>query len=406
MWSKVARGPTMQGPGAKSDFETLLGLMTCPAVVVDRFGSVAAANEAAHDTFGELGIDCTLPVPDAARAEFERWLGLCMATSVAIPGAVMLWHTDGRLERHPCNGVRARFHAFGERPLVLVQFDGVAFDRRFNALAERLHDARRVMRERRLEAHRMQALIEERESLLGRLERDAVARAEAESERDEVLAQLYRAGQDERRRLARDLHDHAGQHLMVLKLQLRRLDSHLTTPEARDELGRLLDQAQDVGDALRRVILALRPAALEEFGFVTALRYLVEEWARVTGIHAEFQVGNAEIELPPDHAITLFRLVQEALTNVAKHAGQPRSVSVVLVFGESHLTLSVEDDGNGFEAGDASAHALVSKGKLGLVGMRERVALVGGTLDIDSTPGVGTTVTARVRLEREACPDA
>lgn len=389
----------------KSDFETLLDLVSSPTVLTDRRGGVVAANAAAHETFGSLGTDCHLPFPDAARAGFECYLDRCLSTSTPIPGSLFLWHVDGRLERHPCLGTRARFSAFGDEPLVLLQFDGVAFDRRFKALSAKLHDARRVMRERRLQAQRMQSLMEEREGLLSRLERDAAARAGAESERDEVLAQLYRAGQDERRRLARDLHDHAGQHLMALKLQLRRLEPHLTTPEAKGELGRLLNQAQDVGDALRRVTLALRPAALEEFGFVTALRYLVEEWGRVTGTAAEFQVGNAEVQLPPDHAITLYRLVQEALTNVAKHAGQPRCVSVVLIFGESHLTLSVDDDGTGFQAGDASVHALVSQGKLGLVGMRERISLVGGTLDIDSIPGVGTSVTARVRLERDAPSD-
>ncbi|GJD37195.1 sensor histidine kinase [Methylobacterium aerolatum] len=389
----------------KSDFETLLDLVSSPTVLTDRRGGVVAANAAAHETFGSLGIDCHLPFPDAARAGFERYLDRCLTTATSIPGSLFLWHVDGRLERHPCRGVRAQFSAFGEKPLVLLQFDGIAFDRRFKALAAKLHDARRVMRERRLQAQRLQSLMEERECLLGQLKRDAAARAEAEGERDAVLAQLYRAGQDERRRLARDLHDHAGQHLMALKLQLRRLQSHLTTLEGRGELARLLNQAQAVGDALRRVTLALRPAALEEFGFVTALRYLVEEWGRVTGCPVEFQVGNVEVELPPDHAITLFRLVQEALTNVAKHAGQPSAVSVVLIFGESHLTLSVEDDGNGFEAGEASVHALVAQGKLGLVGMRERISLVGGTLDIDSTPGTGTSVTARVRLERDTPSD-
>jgi len=375
--------------------------MPSPTILADRLGSVVAANAAAHETLGALRLDRPLPVPDAARADFERYLGGCLSTSGTVPGVVYLWQADGRIERHPCHGVRAQFQAYDGTPLVLIQFDGIVFDRRFKALAAKLHDARRVMRERRIQSQQMQTMMGERESLLARLEGDAFARAEAESERDEVLTQLYRAGQDERRRLARDLHDHAGQHLMALKLGLRRLEPHLTTSEAQGELERLVDQAQDVGDALKRVILALRPAALEEFGFVTALRYLVEEWGRATRMPAEFQVGNVEVQLPPDHAITLYRIVQEALTNVAKHAGQPCRVSVVLVFSESHLTLSIDDDGHGFDAANASSHSLIAQGKLGLVGMRERIFLVGGALDIDSTPGAGTLVTARVRLERE-----
>lgn len=367
---------------------------------------MVAANAEAHGTFGGLAYEHPLPVPDAARADLERYLDRCLSTSAPMPGALFLRHFDGRVERHPCLGVRALFPNLGAMPLVLMQFEGVTFDRRFKALAAKLHDARRVMRERRLRAREMQSLMGERERLLVRLEDDAAAREAAERERDEVLARLYGAGQEERRRLARDLHDHAGQHLMALKFGLRRLEAHLTTPEARAELARLLDRAQDVGDALGRVTLALRPAALEEFGFVTALRYLVEEWGRITGTPAEFQVGNAEVPLPPDHAITLYRLVQEALTNVAKHAGWPGCVSVVLVFGQTHLTLSVDDDGVGFDADDASNQSLVSRGKLGLVGMRERISLVGGTLDIESTPGHGTSVTARVRLTKDAAADA
>lgn len=394
----------MRGAVARADVDGLLDIMPSPAVLADRRGRVVAANSAADEILGCSGVDCLLPVPDAALADFERYLGRCLSTSAAIPGSLFLWHADGRLERHPCRGRRTLFPPIAEEAVVLLQFDEVVFDRRFKALAAKLHDARRVMRERRLRARQMQALMGERECLVVRLERDAAARAAAERERDEVLAQLYSAGQDERRRLARDLHDHAGQHLMALKFGLRRLEPHLTTPAARDELAKLLDQAQDVGDALRRVTLALRPAALEEFGFVTAVRYLVEEWGRMSGTPAEFQVGGSEVPLAPDHAITLYRLVQEALTNIAKHAGQPACVSVVLVFGRAHLTLSVDDDGDGFDA--ASATALYSQGKLGLLGMRERVSLVGGTLDIDSEPGHGTSVTARVRLMRDDPDDA
>ncbi|WP_246685355.1 sensor histidine kinase [Methylobacterium sp. WL103] len=346
-----------------------------------------------------------MPVQGAGRDEFQRYLDRCASTAATLPGVLFLQNDDGGLERHPCHGIRARLLGFEECAMVLLHLDAPTVDRRFKVLAAKLHDARRVMQERRRRTRELQSLMQEREELLLRLEADAAARVAAERERDGVLAQLYRAGQDERRRLARDLHDHAGQHLVALNFGLRRLLPHLTGPAARNELDGLLGQAQDVGEALRRVTLALRPAALDEFGFVTALRYLVDEWGRATRIGTEMQVSGDEIPLPSEHAITLHRLTQEALTNVAKHAGRPSYASVVLLFSPRHLTLTIDDDGVGFEADEASTLSLVSQGKLGLIGMRERMSLVGGTLDLESSPGQGTSVIARVHLAMDAPHD-
>ncbi|WP_238258275.1 sensor histidine kinase, partial [Methylobacterium gnaphalii] len=267
-----------------------------------------------------------------------------------MPGVVFLQGQDGVPERHTCLGARARLREFGKGVSVLLHLDEAAFDRRFKILSAKLHDARRIMQERRRRARQMQALLEERGRLLGRLEEDAAARKAAEQERDKVLNRLYRAGQDERRRLARDLHDHAGQHLVALNFGLRRLTSHLTDPKSAYEIDKLLKQAQDIGSALRRVSLELRPPALDEFGVVTALRHLVNEWGRATGIAVELQLVGPESTLSTELAITLYRLTQEALTNVAKHAGEPSHVSVVVLFSPTHLTLTVDDNGVGFEA--------------------------------------------------------
>ncbi|WP_238272994.1 MULTISPECIES: sensor histidine kinase [Methylobacterium] len=366
-------------------------------------GEVEAANAMAREALPGLEVGCSLPVQGAVRDEFLRYVDRCASTAATLPGVLFLQRGDGGLDRHSCHGMRARLHGFEGHALVLLHLDAPALDRRFRLLAAKLHDARRIMQERRRRTLQLQSLMREREALLVRMEADAVARVSAERERDEVLARLYRAGQDERRRLARDLHDHAGQHLVALNFGLRRLLPHLMgTTAAQNELDGLLGQAQDVGEALRRVTLALRPAALDEFGFVTALRYLVDEWSRATGIGTEMQVCGEEVPLPAEHAITLYRLSQEALTNVAKHAGRPSYASFVLLFSPGHLTLTVDDDGVGFEADEASTLSLVSQGKLGLIGMRERMSLVGGTLELESSPGQGTSVIARVHLTIDA----
>ncbi|GJD74018.1 sensor histidine kinase [Methylobacterium goesingense] len=374
-------------------------------LVVDQGGLVVAANAAARGTVGGVRPDDVLPIHGTRRVGFLRYLKRCASTDAIVPGTLFLEADDGTVERRRCHGARTRFDAFGGRVLTLLHLDGPMLDRRFAILSAKLEAARGVMQERRLRSRRMQSLLEERGRLLVRLKEDAAARVAAERERDQVLTRLYRAGQDERRRLARDLHDHAGQHLVAMTFGLRRLTPHLAAPGALAELDLLLRQAQDIGQALRRVSLELRPAALDEFGFVTALRYLAKEWSRLTGIATEFQMVGQDVPLSTELAVTLYRLSQEALTNVAKHAGQPSAVSVVLLFGVSHLTLTVDDDGVGFDADAASALALVAEGKLGLIGMRERMSLVGGSLELESMPGHGTTVMARVHLRGDVSSD-
>lgn len=387
----------------RNEFDTLFDFVPAPMLVVHSGGVVEAANPSAREALPGIRIGEATPVHASRWDEFMLYLASCVRTTASIPGVLFLRTKEGGVERKACHGART---GFGGRTLVLLHLDGSALDRRFGILSAKLHVARRVMRERMRRERQMQSLLDERGRLLSRMKDDAEARAAAESERDTVLNRLYTAGQDERRRLARDLHDHAGQHLVALNFGLRRLTSSLTDPEALAETERLLGQALDIGQALRRVTLELRPAALDDFGVVTALRYLVAEWSRTTRITAELQVVGREVALPTELSITLYRLTQEALTNVAKHAGQPSDVSVVLLFSPANLTLTVDDNGVGFEADGASGLALVAQGKLGLIGMRERMSLVGGSLELESSPGYGCTVMARVRLDKKGPDDA
>ena len=142
---------------------------------------------------------------------------------------------------------------------------------------------------------------------------------------------------------------------------------------------------------VRRLAVELRPAALDDFGLAAAVERLAETFEERTDIRTALEANLPDGRLPPDAETALYRFIQEALTNVVKHAGAQR-LSIVLTQRDGGVRVVVEDDGRGFEADDVGDDAL------GLVGMRERIALVGGTLEIESAPGAGTTIAAYVPL--------
>ena len=142
---------------------------------------------------------------------------------------------------------------------------------------------------------------------------------------------------------------------------------------------------------MRRLAVELRPSALDDFGLAPALERLVDTYRQHTSVPVHLEVQLGDVRLPSEVETTLYRMVQEALTNVAKHA-DATSVSILLTRRSSSVALVVEDDGTGFDLDG------VRDGGLGLSGMRERVALVGGRLLVESAPGKGTTLAAEVPL--------
>jgi two-component system, NarL family, sensor histidine kinase DevS len=198
------------------------------------------------------------------------------------------------------------------------------------------------------------------------------------------------AGQElERRRLARELHDETGQALTSILLGLRSVeeakDEEALTAAAANLRALVVATLQDV----RRLAVELRPKALDDFGLVAALERLVETFSTQTGIDVQLQSQLGEHRVNGEAETALYRLIQEALTNIVKHA-QARTVSIVLVRRGEVVSALIEDDGRGFVPGSARAEGL------GLVGMRERAALVGGRLAIESTEGHGTTIAVEV----------
>lgn len=217
----------------------------------------------------------------------------------------------------------------------------------------------------------------------------------ANEARDALRLQLLQAEEQERQRLARDLHDEVGQHLTALGLGLQALSD---VAPAGSEVDRRAVQLRALVASLSRemhaITLRLRPRALDDFGLPAALEAYVDVWSQRSGIVVDLH-ANPNIErLPPAVESAVYRVVQEGLTNVVKHSGATRA-SVVVERRDGLVIAIVEDDGHGFEMQHEDQHA---PSRLGLLGIRERAQLLGGSAQIESTAGGGTTIFVRIPL--------
>jgi signal transduction histidine kinase len=223
---------------------------------------------------------------------------------------------------------------------------------------------------------------------------------EKEEERRELLAQVMAAHEEERKRIARELHDEAGQALTSLLLGLKHLEDGSTQASSRATAAELRSLTAHTLDLVKDMALELRPSTLDDLGLVAALERYVAGYGRRHTLEADFHAGGlAGGRLAPQSETAVYRIAQEALTNVVRHA-QARGVSVLLDRRDGHVVLVVEDDGVGFDV-EAVRQVGAPADKLGILGMEERVGLVGGTLTIESYPGGGTAVFVEVPLEGE-----
>ena len=221
--------------------------------------------------------------------------------------------------------------------------------------------------------------------------RAAVAVDLSERVARDALRGVVAAQEQERERLARELHDETGQALTSILLGLKSLEDIVSGDGAKEAVAVLRDRVVATLQDVRRLAVELRPKALDDFGLVPALDRLTEGFAEQTGIAVDFEAGGIG-RLPPEVETAVYRIVQEALTNVAKHA-DANSVSIVLTRPAAGVTAVIEDDGRGFDSRS------VEEGRFGLQGMRERVALLGGSLRIESNAGAGTTIVVQLHLK-------
>ena len=206
----------------------------------------------------------------------------------------------------------------------------------------------------------------------------------------DALRRVVSAQELERKRLARELHDETGQALTSILLGLQSVEDLPPDVDPRKAIADLRDLVVATLQDVRRLAVELRPKALDDFGLVPALERLVENFGEQTGVQVDFVEQLGPERLPEEVETALYRITQEALTNVVKHA-QARRVSIVLTKREGSVTVLIEDDGKGFEGSRDG-------GGLGLLGMNERLALIDGRLTVESQEGAGTTIAAEVPL--------
>ncbi len=214
------------------------------------------------------------------------------------------------------------------------------------------------------------------------------------AERNDLRRRIMRAQEEERLRFARDLHDQTGQTLSAAILDLKAIEPAVAK-NARDRVRLLRAQLDQLGQMLHRIAWELRPASIDQLGLTRALETHLEDWSVKNAKAIDFHCADPNLDARPDEIrTTIYRVVQEALTNVAKHANDATRVSIGIGTSNGTLHLTIENDGRGFDTGALSP-------RLGLAGMRERLLLVDGQLEIESTSDGGTTLFARIPLRSE-----
>ena len=357
----------------------------------------SAVAQLQHEPFDVMLLDLSLP-DTMGRETFLR----ARAQAPQMPILVLTGSTDEDI------GLAAVRHGIQDY-LVKGQADGRQTARAIHYAIERkqaetaLKQAEAKLQEER---DRLEARVRQRTSQLSKanvaLKAEMTRRERAEGAHRTVLRRLVAAEETERSNISRELHDRLGQDLTALKLGLQIARKHGDCPPALlASVSKLEMLADRLMQDTHRLAWELRPAALDDFGLELALRRFAGEWSALSGVPVDFHSrGVTAQRLAREVETTLYRVAREALTNVFRHAAAQR-VSMLLQRQVDHVSLIVEDDGAGFDL-DAVLQAGAGPGPLGLLGMQERASLAGGSLQIESSPGVGTTIFVRMPLVYES----
>jgi two-component system sensor histidine kinase UhpB len=229
-------------------------------------------------------------------------------------------------------------------------------------------------------------------------QRQAAKEAQRESERRLrfLTTQLLTAQERERKRISMELHDELGQGLTALKLQIRAIQRGLGTEERELQVdcAELLQYLDGVIDNVRRLSRDLSPAILEDLGLTSALRYLLDEVGKHLKVNPVIEIDGLNDLFPPEAQITIYRIFQECLTNITKHA-EAKEVSLLIKEKDGQIAVTLEDDGKGFDVSEVLSRDATRRG-LGLAALDERARMLGGTLKIQSRPGAGTRITCNI----------
>lgn len=352
-----------------------------------------------NQSFDALLLDLSLP-DTTGRATFIR----ARAEAPNLPIVVLTGVADEAVGleavRHGIQDYLIKGQAFGRQTARAIRY---AIQRKQAETALKQAEANLQRQRDQLEVRVLERTAELSEANQA-LQAEMVQRQRAEEAHREVLRRLVAAEETERGRVSRELHDRLGQDLTALKLGLQIVRKQSACPPPlRKSVSKLENLADGLMRDLHRLAWDLRPAALDDFGLELALRRYANEWATLSGVAVDFDCqGITSQRLAREVETTLYRVAREALTNVLRHA-RANQVSILLQRRADHVSLIVEDDGRGFDAA-AMLRAPASQGKLGLLGMQERATLAGGSVQIESSPGAGTTVLVRMPLAFEPYP--
>ena len=230
---------------------------------------------------------------------------------------------------------------------------------------------------------------------------------ESAKNRQLIGLKIILAQEDERKRIAREIHDGPAQSLANLVLRAEIAERMLGTKDLeaiRSELNDLKNQVRQGLEELRKIIFNLRPMALDDLGLVPTLRKFVQDFEERTKIRAVFETTGKEQRLPSAMEAAIYRLVQEAFNNALKHA-EPTYIMMELVFLQNKIQLTITDNGKGFNVEQAESRAKIHS-QFGLIGMRERVQLLQGEMDIRSNPGQGTKIQITVPIEAKTVKES
>jgi len=252
-----------------------------------------------------------------------------------------------------------------------------------------------VAREREKARLKQEALAVELDRRLAELKQETERRAVAETELSMVLRSTVEGQEAERLRIARELHDSLGQTLTLLQLGIDELGAALP-PSEENRLAALRKLAQGVGSEVNRLAWEIRPTALDDLGLETAIHHFVEIWSERLNLKFDLRLALNDRRLDHQVETTLYRVLQEAITNIARHAGATR-IGVLLEARDDEVRMIIEDDGRGFSPADPVRPGAPAK-RLGLIGIRERLSLVSGALEIESAPGRGCTLFIKVPI--------
>ena len=278
---------------------------------------------------------------------------------------------------------------------------GQAFETMRAQLKEALETVENWARELESRVHkRTQELEASRDHLRAAAEENAALYEEVkrkDAARGALLKRVISAQEDERRRIARELHDETSQNLSVLTMGLETAGAATTAEAAtREKLSGLKDLAVKTLDGVHRLVYDLRPSVLDDLGLPAGLRWYAESRLEPLGVRVSLMTTGEERRLPAELETAVFRIGQEAISNIARHASAT-NVFLGLHFQDEGVTLEVEDDGEGFDP--SSGEARSGDRGWGLLGMRERASLFGGSLEITSTPGTGTRILVKLPVE-------